>query len=285
MSLFFFQHPTEADMALFAGGEAGPLSRWRIENHIDRCDSCREVVADFLHFQSDLEQLSEVPEIDWNTLSRDIEASVKQALIPVTVAIEPATKTSGSWLGRRPVWGFGFASAAVFCGLIIFQELSQDMTSKTPVFRDALKQQIGMQSGTRGEKTRTTQNHLIASDDGESGKRTVMEVEESVVQGANRLEIREPTHTLSVPFDGSEQAGLLQRDDEKFQRTRGAPTTDSNSNYGWDRVTTRDAEFSLIPDRLRYEGAEIGVAADGSMSIRTLDSLTNTVMITHVYLP
>ena len=49
------------------------------------------------------------------------------------------------------------------------------------------------------------------------------------------------------------------------------------------RVDTH--ELSLLPAGMRYEEAEIGVAADGSMSIRTLDSATNTVTITHVYLP
>ena len=234
MSLFFLQHPTEADMALFAGGEAGPLSRWRIENHIDHCDSCREVVADFFHCQSDLEQFSEVPEIDWNTLNRDIKASVKQTLTPTTVVAEPATKASGSWLRGRPAWGLAFASAAAFCGFIIFQEFFRDVESKTPIFRDVLKQQTGMQS---------------------------------------------------APFNGIENIGSSQRDSGKLQGRSVVPVTDSNSNHDWVRVTTRDEKFSLIPDRLRYEGAEIGVAADGSMSIRTLDSLTNTVTITHVYLP
>ena len=48
---------------------------------------------------------------------------------------------------------------------------------------------------------------------------------------------------------------------------------------------TRDGDFSLLPVGLLDGEAEIGVAADGSMAIRTLDSATNTVTITHVYLP
>ena len=67
---------------------------------------------------------------------------------------------------------------------------------------------------------------------------------------------------------------------------RGSARTASNSAAQDESSRrSRDAEFSLLPEGLRYEEAEIGVAADGSMSIRTLDSATHTVTITHVYLP
>ena len=53
MSLLFVGHPKETDLALFAGGELGPIARWRIERHLHGCDWCRDTVADFFHLQGD----------------------------------------------------------------------------------------------------------------------------------------------------------------------------------------------------------------------------------------
>src|SRR5262249_43648154 len=64
--LLFIGHPKEENLALFAGGELGPLARWRIEQHLEKCSSCQDVVADFFHLHSSVTELAELPQIDWN---------------------------------------------------------------------------------------------------------------------------------------------------------------------------------------------------------------------------
>ena len=142
MSFFFLHHPTEADLALFAGGEAGPLARWRIERHLDRCDSCRDVVADFFHLQSDLGEIAEVPQLDWDAFARQIKAAAAQAESPAAAASPGETDRRESWFGRPAAWGVGLASATAVCGFVVFQQFSQDAsTVETAIFSDAPKQE------------------------------------------------------------------------------------------------------------------------------------------------
>lgn len=112
MSAFFLKHPTEADLALFAGGELGVLSRWRIERHLERCERCGEEVADFFHLQEDVAELAELPPLDWNALAESIERRVV-AEAPRVEEPEP------SWLQRPLVWQAGLASACLLAGLFV----------------------------------------------------------------------------------------------------------------------------------------------------------------------
>lgn len=76
MSFWFIGHPSEQDLALFAGGELGPLSRWRIERHLETCAACERSVADFFHLRDELSPLGELPSVDWSRMAREIEARV-----------------------------------------------------------------------------------------------------------------------------------------------------------------------------------------------------------------
>ena len=73
MSALFIGHPKEAELALFAGGELGPLSRWRIERHLERCPRCAEEAAEYFRLQEQLSVLAELPEVDWSALANRIE--------------------------------------------------------------------------------------------------------------------------------------------------------------------------------------------------------------------
>ena len=207
MRVFFLRHPSEADMAPFAGGEAGPFSRWRIENHLTYCYSCREVVADFFHLQSDI--------------GRDIKVAMQQA---TTSSDEVATSVDHgwqSWIGRRPVWGLSVAGVVIFGGFIVFQQLQKGTGSDTFVPLEASERDFITPVETSEEKMAIVQNRSAA------------------------LEVKGKS---------------------KFRQER-------------------EREVSLFPAGLHYEDAEVGVAADGSMSIRTFDFSTDTVTITHVYIP
>ena len=148
MSFFFLHHPTEADLALFAGGEAGPLARWRIERHLDRCGSCGDVVADFFHLQSDLGEIAEVPQLDWNAFARRIKAAAAQAESPAVEArpsganVPTEAPALKGWFGRPAAWGVGLASATAICGFVVFQQIPRDaLPLETTLFSNAPKQE------------------------------------------------------------------------------------------------------------------------------------------------
>ena len=122
MSLLFIGHPSEADLALFAGGELGPLARWRIEKHLTDCDGCRETVSDFFHLQSEISELSDLPSLDWSALASRIKLGVADA--------QSAPRREQRWFLTRPlVVGTGLAMATLLCAFIVVQQFP---VSKAP---------------------------------------------------------------------------------------------------------------------------------------------------------
>ena len=122
MNLLFIGHPSEADLALFAGGELGPLARWRIEKHLTDCDGCRETVSDFFHLQSEISELSDLPSLDWSALAGRIELAVADA--------QSAPRREQRWFLTRPlVVRTGLAMATLLCAFIVIQQFP---SSKAP---------------------------------------------------------------------------------------------------------------------------------------------------------
>jgi hypothetical protein len=253
-------------MALFAGGEAGPFARWRIENHLTYCNSCREVVADFFHLQSDIEQLSEIPQLDWGAMSRDIKVSMQQALMSSDEVATSANHGWGDWVGRRPVWGLSVASAVMFGGFIVFQQLYKGAVSDTFVLSEVSKRKFSAPVETPEEKTAMVANHP---------QNTTEKVAVAAKQGFESSNL--------IP---QEQALATTRLTPSVNPRKGRNHSAVLEGEGRNRfLQERETGASLFPAGLHYEGAEVGVAADGSVSIRTFDFSTDTVIITHVYIP
>ena len=106
MSAFFLKHPSEEDMALFAGGELGPLARWRIERHLETCSACKAAVTDFFHLREEISPLAELPDVDWNALAESIERRVANDAEPVM-----ETTPEPGWSPRG--WQLGLAAACL----------------------------------------------------------------------------------------------------------------------------------------------------------------------------
>jgi hypothetical protein len=106
MSALYLKHPKETDLALFAGGEAGPFSRWRIERHLETCPQCEQAVADFFHLADELSVLGDTPDIDWNAMSADIQARL------AVESPEPAQRRA------VPAWTWQLGAAAA-CALVV----------------------------------------------------------------------------------------------------------------------------------------------------------------------
>jgi hypothetical protein len=73
-------HPNQATLALHAGGDLGPIARWRTNRHIAHCDRCREEVVRFAGTVEILPELGELPEVPWSRLSMEIKANIRLGL-------------------------------------------------------------------------------------------------------------------------------------------------------------------------------------------------------------
>jgi anti-sigma factor RsiW len=73
-------HPDQATLALHAGGDLGPIARWRTNRHIAHCERCREEVASFAGITEILPELAEMPEVPWSGLSAEMKANIRLGL-------------------------------------------------------------------------------------------------------------------------------------------------------------------------------------------------------------
>ncbi len=97
MSALFLRHPGENDLALFAGGELGPLGRWRIEGHLNGCARCRQLVTEFFEVRGEAMDLAELPPLDWSAMAQGIQRRLEQ---------ERGKPVAWAW---RPAWGLAAA--------------------------------------------------------------------------------------------------------------------------------------------------------------------------------
>ena len=72
-------HPSETDLALLAGGECGPVTRFFLRRHVRICRECTAKVAHFEILRADLMRLSP-PELDWNRLAAEMKANIRLGL-------------------------------------------------------------------------------------------------------------------------------------------------------------------------------------------------------------
>jgi len=74
------KHPSQATLALHAGGDLGWLARWRADRHLARCPRCRDDMAAFSGLREILPDLSETPELSWNRLAAEMKANIRLGL-------------------------------------------------------------------------------------------------------------------------------------------------------------------------------------------------------------
>jgi hypothetical protein len=74
------KHPDRATLALHAGGDLGPIARWRTGRHLAECGDCRDEVSAFRGIRSILPELAETPEISWNRLAAEMKANIRLGL-------------------------------------------------------------------------------------------------------------------------------------------------------------------------------------------------------------
>ena len=140
MRSFFFNHPGETDLALFAGGELGPLARWRIERHLDKCARCQADVSDFFHLQSDLSDLAELPAVDWQALAHRIKVAASQA------ELETEAVSVAGWFGRPAAWRLGVVSATALCAFVVYKQLPLvETVPESAVFSDKIALENALQ--------------------------------------------------------------------------------------------------------------------------------------------
>lgn len=93
-------HPAEAQLALYAGGDAGWVERWRLSRHVNGCAVCRREVEAFRCVPAGL-RAAELPDLRWNHLAAEMKANIRLGLEAGRIIAEPPANARGSVSGIR----------------------------------------------------------------------------------------------------------------------------------------------------------------------------------------
>lgn len=103
------KHPTESELALYAGGDLGVLARWRMAGHVAACPACARAVASFSEIARGLRRdAGTVPEgLHWGSLAAEMRANIRLGVDAGAVVAAPVP-------AREPI---GWKAAVVFAAL------------------------------------------------------------------------------------------------------------------------------------------------------------------------
>lgn len=75
-------HPSETQLALFAGGDLDLLDRWRVARHVRKCSTCAAVVGTFGDAKSALraETMQMPAGVNWNRLAAEMTGNIRVGL-------------------------------------------------------------------------------------------------------------------------------------------------------------------------------------------------------------
>jgi anti-sigma factor ChrR (cupin superfamily) len=77
-------HPSEADLALLAGGDCGWVERLRLKNHVSACGDCQDAMASFAEIRTSLREMAlpavAVDDGNWERLAVEMRANIRLGL-------------------------------------------------------------------------------------------------------------------------------------------------------------------------------------------------------------
>ncbi|HXS96376.1 MAG TPA: hypothetical protein VN736_17350 [Candidatus Limnocylindrales bacterium] len=115
------KHPSQATLALLAGGDLGLFARWKAQRHVAICAECRDEVAAFESIREIATDLQELPEVSWQQISAEMTANIRLGLAAGECVRQPETAIRDTrWFtGARAAVAFASMIALVVTGLML----------------------------------------------------------------------------------------------------------------------------------------------------------------------
>jgi len=108
------KHPSEAALALHAGGDLSPIARWRIERHLRQCEPCQDEILAFQDVRRMVADLSAMPDVPWARLSAEMQANIRLGLAAGECVRENPGESGSRWFS-----GFRMAVAAATVTILV----------------------------------------------------------------------------------------------------------------------------------------------------------------------
>jgi hypothetical protein len=112
------RHPSQAKLALFAGGDLGRFDGWRVTRHVNACAECRADAADFSALRAEVSGLNDMPDISWSRLAAEMKANIR-------LGVE-AGECVAALPGSRKIYGLrGLIACGSLAALLVASVLLQ----------------------------------------------------------------------------------------------------------------------------------------------------------------
>jgi anti-sigma factor RsiW len=147
------KHPSEATLALHAGGDLGFFARWRTARHLARCERCQNEAAAFSELRELSAGLNELPGVPWNRLAAEMKANIRLGL-----AAGECVRDTRAMPQTRPLFA-GARAAVAFASVVALAVTGLMLEHPSP--RPAVAQQEGV-------VVQATLNGIQVKDGGES---------------------------------------------------------------------------------------------------------------------
>jgi hypothetical protein len=146
-------HPSASELALYSGGDAGLLERWRVRLHLASCDTCRAEVAAYRAASEGLvEDTADLPaNLQWDRLAAEMTANIHVGL-EAAECVAPARHG-----GFHPVW----RAAALVTAMSLIVVMAWFLNPAPSPVRHALR-------GAPGIELRNTSTGLELNENGSS---------------------------------------------------------------------------------------------------------------------
>jgi hypothetical protein len=124
-------HPSEAELALLASGDAGRFRRYTLARHVRSCAGCREKQDAFADLRAEV-AAAELPDLNWGSLAAEMRANIRLGL-EAGECVRETRKPGHRIFGE---WSFGlsaaFACLALLVGASFFMRDTRQLPPVTP---------------------------------------------------------------------------------------------------------------------------------------------------------
>lgn len=129
------KHPSEEQLALFAGGELSLLERWIVQRHVSGCAACEAIVQDYRDVSLVLrEELNRMPErLNWERLAAEMTANIRVG-VAAGECVAPVIRKAEAF-GWRTAAAIGGAAVVVIGAWFLNVPASYKQAARPGVIR------------------------------------------------------------------------------------------------------------------------------------------------------
>lgn len=127
-------HPTQAQLALLAGGDCSSVSTFLLNRHVRQCDQCLDTIAEFVMLRQDTS--ADLPNLAWDRLEAEMKANIHLGLEAGECVRRP--RPLGIWNPRLAV---AFASLMLLLGAGVWLRVPHSGAGALPL-RQSVKTMV-----------------------------------------------------------------------------------------------------------------------------------------------